>query len=112
VVLERQLGDKFRKLRGELDALIVAGADDDWLGPGLAAFDRRSVQSAPAVADLRAAADAGTLTLSLPELAGSYMHMHVNRLARSAARAQELVLYDFLKRLYESRAARARKQKK
>jgi hypothetical protein len=35
--------------------------------------------------------------------------MHVNRVARSAARAQELVLYDFLGRLYESRAARARR---
>jgi lantibiotic biosynthesis protein len=32
--------------------------------------------------------------------------MHVNRLARSAARAQELVLYDFLARLYETRLRR------
>jgi hypothetical protein len=32
--------------------------------------------------------------------------MHANRMLRAAARAQELVLYDFLHRLYESRAAR------
>jgi len=39
------------------------------------------------------------------------MHMHVNRMARAAARAQELVLYDFLARLYEGQAARARKKR-
>jgi hypothetical protein len=35
--------------------------------------------------------------------------MHANRMLRSTQRAQELVLYDFLDRLYESRAARIRK---
>ena len=35
--------------------------------------------------------------------------MHVNRIIRSAQRAHELVLYDFLYLLYESRAARERK---
>jgi hypothetical protein len=37
--------------------------------------------------------------------------MHANRLLRSAARPQELVIYDFLVRLYESKVARAKKQK-
>jgi thiopeptide-type bacteriocin biosynthesis protein len=109
VALDKQLGDKYRRLRNELEALLAAGADDDWLGPGLAAFDRRSQRAAAAAAALRAAEAEGALTTPLLDLAGSYMHMHVNRLARSAARAQELVLYDFLKRLYESRAARAKK---
>ncbi len=35
--------------------------------------------------------------------------MHVNRMIRSAARAHEMVLYDFLYLLHESRAARERK---
>ena len=34
--------------------------------------------------------------------------MHANRLLRSEQRAQELVLYDFLARLYDSEVARAR----
>jgi hypothetical protein len=33
--------------------------------------------------------------------------MHANRMLRSAHRAQEVVLYDFLARLYESQAARS-----
>jgi hypothetical protein len=61
----------------------------------------------PIVDELRSCARAGRLTVPLPELAVSYLHMHANRLLRSAHRAQELVLYDFLARLYESRAARA-----
>ena len=54
----------------------------------------------------------GELQVPITDLAGSYIHMHANRLLRSSARAQELVIYDFLKRIYESRAARQRKAKK
>ena len=43
-------------------------------------------------------------------VAASLVHMHTNRMLRSAARAQELVLYDFLHRLYTSRQARERKR--
>jgi hypothetical protein len=35
--------------------------------------------------------------------AASYLHLHANRLLRSAHHAQEVILYDFLARLYESR---------
>jgi hypothetical protein len=42
----------------------------------------------------------------MTELAASYAHMHVNRLLRSAHRAQELVLYEFLDRAYSARAGR------
>jgi hypothetical protein len=42
----------------------------------------------------------------MPEFGMSCVHMHVNRLLRSAQRAQELVLYELLDRLYTSQAAR------
>jgi hypothetical protein len=35
--------------------------------------------------------------------------MHMNRLLHASHRAQELVLYDFLRRWHESRRARRRK---
>lgn len=44
----------------------------------------------------------------MPGLAKSYLHMHANRLLRSAQRRQEAVLYDFLARHYESEMARKR----
>jgi hypothetical protein len=44
--------------------------------------------------------------VGLTDVAMSYAHMHVNRLLRSAQRAQELVVYELLDRVYSSRAAR------
>jgi hypothetical protein len=61
---------------------------------------------APAAQELRAAAGAGRLSAGIPELAMSLAHMHVNRMLRSAQRAQELVLYELLGRAYSSQAAR------
>ena len=46
--------------------------------------------------------------MSILELSPSYIHMHVNRLLRSVQRAHEVVLYDFLTRLYESQIARSK----
>jgi thiopeptide-type bacteriocin biosynthesis protein len=105
--LKRQLGAKFRQERSKLEALLDANRDaESPLAPGFAALRRRSALLAPVVADLRACARAGRLALPVESLAGSYIHMHANRLLRSAHRAQELVLYNFLHRLYESRARR------
>jgi hypothetical protein len=60
------------------------------------------------MARLRAAAERGELSLPLAAIAPSLLHMHANRLLRSDQRRHELVLYDFLYRLYDARAARAR----
>jgi len=61
---------------------------------------------APAAQELRALADAARLSVDISELAMSLAHMHVNRMLRSAQRAQELVLYELLGRAYSSQAAR------
>ena len=105
---QHQLGTKFRAERTSLEALLdsAAGADAQ-LALGVEVLRCRSELLVPIVAELRSCARAGRLTMPLPELVVSYLHMHANRLLRSAHRAQELVLYDFLSRLYESRAARA-----
>jgi len=110
VTFQRGLGDKYRKERGALEALLDHTRDaGSELEPGFERFAARSVANAPIIAELRAAELRGALTLSLAELVPSYIHMHVNRLIRSAQRAHELVLYDLLARLYESRLARAKK---
>ncbi|MFN8492831.1 MAG: lantibiotic dehydratase [Caldilineaceae bacterium] len=104
-----QLAEKFRKERKTLETLLdPAQAAMSDLAPGLQLLHQRSAQLAPVVAELQTRAQAGQLTAPLPDLAPSYLHMHVNRLLRASQRAQELVLYDFLVRLYESRLARAR----
>jgi len=106
--LQHQLGTKFRPERTGLEALLEpTPGGDDRLAPGTEVLRLRSERLVPIFDELRSCARAGRLTVSMPELAVSYLHMHANRLLRSAHRAQELVLYDFLARLYESRVARA-----
>lgn len=105
---ERQLGEKYRRERAELEALLEADERGEHpLEPALALLRRRSKQLAPVVTKLKALERAGRLTVPVAGLASSFLHMHANRLLRAAARAQELVVYDFLARLYESRRARA-----
>ncbi len=102
-----QMGARFRKERASLEPLLDRRRDaQSALAAGLAALAERSRSIAAAVERLTALERSGRLAASLEELAGSYVHMHVNRLLRSAHRPQELVLYDFLDRLYGSRAAR------
>ncbi|HEX4419622.1 MAG TPA: thiopeptide-type bacteriocin biosynthesis protein, partial [Kofleriaceae bacterium] len=109
IAFQRGLGDKYRKERAALEALLDrAGDADSDLSPGLERLTARSVANAPIIAELRAAEQRGALTLSIDDLVPSYIHMHVNRLIRSAQRAHELVIYDLLVRLYESKQARAR----
>jgi thiopeptide-type bacteriocin biosynthesis protein len=104
--LKAQLGERFRKERASLTSLLDPANDaESPLAPGLEVFERRSAAIAPVAAELRALEQAGRLIVPVSDLAGSYLHMHANRLLRSSQRAQEMVLYDFLARLIESRLA-------
>lgn len=102
-----RVGERFRLERARLEALFDPGAErPEKLAPGLEALRHRSLRIAPLTAELRHLMRTGGLSVPMTDLATSYAHMHVNRLLRSAQRAQELVLYEFLERLYTSRAAR------
>jgi len=107
---EYQLGDKYRKERAAIESLLDPRRDEESpLAPGIALLRARSAQMVPLAGQLRACQADGQLQATIPELAQSYLHMHANRMLRAAARAQELVIYDFLTRTYESRLARSRK---
>jgi len=111
--LRVQLDQRFRQeWRSLIPLLDPAGDEARELAPALAVLHQRSERLAPIVAGLRELESAGRLSQSILDLAPSYVHMHLNRMIRSAARAHELVLYDFLYQLYESRAARERKTAK
>jgi thiopeptide-type bacteriocin biosynthesis protein len=75
---------------------------------GLEVLRARSEHVVPIGRELVDAARSGRLSIPPERLAESYVHMQVNRLLRSAQRAHELVLYDFLDRCYESADARTR----
>jgi lantibiotic biosynthesis protein len=92
---EHVLGDRFRADRRDLEALLATSD----------AFTARSTRIAPLAREITALDVA-----SLDDIIASHLHMHANRMLRSAAREQELVIHDYLVRLYESQLARARKR--
>ena len=106
--LDVSIDQKYRNAKKSLAALLAPEpAEDDPLAPGYAILTERSRRSAPALAELTRLEAAGEL--NRVDLASSLIHMHVNRMIRSAARAHEAVIYGLLHREYQSRAARARK---
>ncbi|RKG59540.1 hypothetical protein D7X30_10815 [Corallococcus sp. AB011P] len=106
-----QLGARYRQARAALDAAWAPDAEESpLLVEGLAVLRERSERLAPLRRRMEAALREGRLGVALPAVAATHLHMHANRMLRSAARAQELVLYDFLARTYQSQLARARAQ--
>jgi thiopeptide-type bacteriocin biosynthesis protein len=93
-----KLGQRFRDEREGLERFFDATRPE--------ALRRRAERLTPLADRLQALEQDGRLTESVETLAESFLHMHANRLLRSAHRRQELVLYDFLARLYRAQLAR------
>jgi thiopeptide-type bacteriocin biosynthesis protein len=110
---QKRLGEKFRAHGKEIAILLDAPDDDPAhpFGPAFEMFAARSRKLRPLGEQLRQLEAAGQLTQSLGQLVHSYIHMHVNRMIRSAQRLHELVLYDLLRRHYDGIAARMRHKK-
>lgn len=104
----KQLSERFRNERQALESLLEGTAELPSLA--CAALARFKERAQTIRIELEQAQQAGKLTGSIVDLAGSYVHMHLNRLFRSAPNAQEKVLYDFLARTYESRMAREKRE--
>jgi lantibiotic biosynthesis protein len=93
------LGTKFRTHRKLVDA-IVSGAGSEGTRHRFGADTRGALQA------LQTASAGGQLEGPLRGIAASLVHMHCNRLLRSNARLQELVVYDLLARGIRSDRAR------
>ncbi len=105
---ERRLDQRYRDRREDVERLFDPGWEREGdLAPGLAILRERSSRLTALSGELLACARSGGLDSSLEELAASYVHLQCNRLLRSAHRAQEFVVYDFLARTYASRLARS-----
>jgi lantibiotic biosynthesis protein len=93
-----RIGDRFRQERRRLEQPEF----------DLTHLRLRSRRLEPVAEALRTADRAGRLSSSLPRIAAAHVHMHINRLLRGSHRIQELVIYDFLTRLYQTQLARGR----
>ena len=108
-----RVGDRFRAERQRLATLLDPTSTlEGPLAQGMALLRARTQQLQPLFLELEQLEAAGSLTTSLDQLLGSFIHMSVNRLLSSAQRAQEKVIYEFLTRLYSSQLALARPRAK
>ena len=99
--------ERLRKHRGALSDLLAGRASQSIaLGRGLGILERRSALIEPIGARLKAAERDGLLSCTVSQIVTSLVHMHANRLLRSAHRAHEAMIYHFLERLYDSERAR------
>jgi class I lanthipeptide synthase len=102
-----KIGQRFRLERRALGRLLApTHVDPNPLAPGLEILDARSRLIGPIGEELRQLERAGRLTAPVTDIAGSLLHMHLNRILRGDNVAQEAVICDFLTRLYEAEAKR------
>jgi len=101
-------GQVMRRERDALAAALEGALTSGPLASAIAAFRQRSDTLGPVFGELRRLEDLGELSESLVAIAGSYAHMHVNRILRADQRLQELLIYDLLDRLYSGLIHRGR----
>ena len=94
----RAIAHKFGAERAALIQLLRGGAARDELDAGVACLESRTPLWAEAMERLHALDEDGCLDGGLEQVATSLVHMHLNRVLRSAHRANELVLYDLWER--------------
>jgi thiopeptide-type bacteriocin biosynthesis protein len=107
--LKRTLGERYRQESRDLRVLLERkDVESSPLRPGLDVLADRSRRLAPLLTALREADSAGELDRPLRVVGGSLVHMFLNRMFPAGHRRQELVVYEFLDRLYGAVAAIAR----
>ncbi len=104
----RRMMDRYRTERGTIEAWAESRTDDALAARAGALLQERAHASRPACEELIRRSQSGELSHPLEEIAGSLLHMHANRILRSAQRAQEMVIHHFLESATASRLARAK----
>ncbi len=98
-----QLGTKYRDLRSNIEQLLDPAYDvNSNCRSGILVLNDRSKRLGAIADELVELERQAKLSVSREALAASYVHMQINRLLRSAHRAHEIVIYDFLSRVYMS----------
>ena len=102
---KRRLSERFREERPFLEGALDSKGDS--ICPGLAQRIKETAgQLSPLVSRFKSYVESGNLSVSVNEFLASHLHMHINRVAKGQTRLHEVIVYDFLTRLYTSCLAR------
>jgi thiopeptide-type bacteriocin biosynthesis protein len=107
---ETRVSAKCRQYRAHVEMLLSDGdlaPAEELLKGAPEVLSQRSARLRPLAATLRQLESAGALEVRLRDSVAAIVHMHVNRLISSSARAHEAVLYALLRRYYASMLARS-----
>lgn len=104
--VKAELGKRYRAERAGLDALLTGNDEAHPLAAALEPLRARSEAIRPIARQI------GARNLDVRDLTASYAHMHANRLLRSGHRVQEMAIYDFLHRHYQSKVARQHQERR
>ena len=104
--LKHQLGQRYRARRSQIERLIDSPRPvDRRLEQGFETLAERSQRIRPLAKQL---SELEGMTRPVDDVLQSFIHMQCNRMLRWPSRAEEMVIYDFLGRYYESVLARQR----
>lgn len=98
-LLRKSLSNKFREEKHSLEKFIFNKQIDDELKPYVEILRNRTKLNLPIVEKIL---NAGLSKDGLHDLIGSFLHMSLNRLFHTKQRAQEMVVYNLLKMMYNS----------
>ena len=111
--LKRQLDNKYREERSIIiNILDHANDDGSELKPLFDLLKEKSKNIEPTIKQILELKKNNKLNTEFNSLAGSYIHMLLNRLFKSKNRLHELVIYYFLHKHLKSEAARKKYSKK
>ncbi|HVI46001.1 MAG TPA: lantibiotic dehydratase [Chitinophaga sp.] len=107
--LKIQLDTKYRNYRKKVEQILDREQDNlHGLYPLMTVLEERAAGIESIAAALKELHVQGRLQVPITGLLSSYIHMIINRIAITDSRKQELVIYDFLARYYQSSLARAK----
>lgn len=102
------LSTRFRTERVELTNLLDGSDSESKLQTeAINILDWRSKMNTPLVERIRSCMAYDSSSRGFDDIVCSAIHMHINRILRSTHRAQELIIYNFLQKLYRSARARS-----
>lgn len=102
-ILKRQLDDRYRRHKRDIFAYMSDKPDNDAeMEEAIALLAQRSVKNAPIARSIKLKLEQHKHTDKLPNLLGSYLHMFMNRLFIADQRKQELLIYHFQEKYYNS----------
>lgn len=111
--LKLQLDAKFRTERKLVEDILDRTLDEQrGIQPLLELLEWKKEQVAPLAEQLLELKKSGQLQVPLEDLAGSYIHMLLNRIFMARQRTYEMVVYDLLYRYYKSQAGREKSKNK